>query len=67
MKLLSFQDLYRLKGIGASKSTLHRLTKLEKFPAPVKIGTGPTSRNCWVEAEIDAWLETKLSDRSKAA
>lgn len=66
MKLLSFQDLYRLKGIGASKSTLHRLTKLEKFPAPVKIGTGPTSRNCWVEDEIDSWLAEKIAERRAA-
>lgn len=66
MRLLSFQDLHRIKGIGASKSTLHRLAKLEKFPAPVKIGTGPTSRNCWVEAEIDSWLAEKIAERRAA-
>jgi predicted DNA-binding transcriptional regulator AlpA len=49
MKLLSPHELRSLKGISYSKSHLWRLTRVGKFPAPVKLGD---NRNAYVESEV---------------
>lgn len=66
MKLLSYRDLSRLKGIGASKVTLNRLAQRGEFPKPIKLSSGPTSPNYWAESEIDNWLTAKLDNRAAA-
>ncbi|HWK87031.1 MAG TPA: AlpA family phage regulatory protein [Xanthobacteraceae bacterium] len=64
MKLLTFQDLKKLKGISASKVTIHRLAARGQFPKPIKLCNGPTSPNYWSADEIDAWLAAKLEQRA---
>lgn len=42
--------------LGVSKSTLHRLIKAQKFPAPIRI----TDRIVgWPQSLVDAWIEEK--------
>jgi predicted DNA-binding transcriptional regulator AlpA len=53
MTLLEFRDLSEKKGIPFSDTTIWRKINAGEFPKPVKIGR----RNCWVEAEIDQYLE----------
>jgi predicted DNA-binding transcriptional regulator AlpA len=65
LKLLNYSDLKKLKGIGASKVTLHRLAKSGNFPKPIKLGAA-TSPNFWEESEIDSWLAAKLEKRAAA-
>jgi prophage regulatory protein len=56
LRLLSFAVL-RDRGIAYS----WRLFHVGKFPAPVKLGP---SRSAWVDAEIDAWIEARIAERS---
>jgi len=58
-KLLGYADL-RERGVPYSKAQLWRLWNAEKFPRPVKLSQ---SRNAWVAAEVDAWLESKIIER----
>jgi prophage regulatory protein len=64
MRLLSFGELKRLKGIPYSKAHLHRLVRDGKFPRPIKIGE---NRNAWIEEEVDAHIEAKIAERNTAA
>ena len=53
------QKVLRLPAVielsGLSRSTIYRLIKLGKFPAPVRIGEAATA---WLPADIDAWFAT---------
>ena len=62
MRLLDLSDL-REMGIKYSRQHLHRLVKANKFPAPVKLGE---NRNAWIEAEINAYLEARVTERDAA-
>jgi prophage regulatory protein len=61
VRMLSDPDL-RKKGIQFSRQHRHRLIAEGKFPAPVKLGGATIA---WVESEIDAWLETKITERDQ--
>jgi prophage regulatory protein len=63
MKLLDYAALQD-RGIRYSKSHLWRLWTSGKFPKPVKLST---SRNAWLESDIDAWLETRVAERDRVA
>ncbi|MGN7770761.1 helix-turn-helix transcriptional regulator [Phyllobacterium sp. 22552] len=63
MRLLSSKDL-KAKGIDVSRAQLYRLMNAGKFPKPVKIGT---KSNAWVEAEIDAWMMSRIEERDRGA
>ena len=62
LRLLDREGL-RAKGIPFSRPHLHRLISAGKFPRPVKIGSGT---NAWVEAEIDAYLESRITERDNS-
>jgi prophage regulatory protein len=62
MRMLD-RDGLRAKGIPFSRPHLHRLIAAGKFPRPIKIGEGT---NAWVEAEIDAYLESRIAERDRA-
>jgi prophage regulatory protein len=62
MRLLD-DDALAAKGIPHGRAQLWRLVKAGKFPAPVKVG----SRNCWVEAEIDEYIERLIAKRDDQA
>jgi prophage regulatory protein len=59
MTLLDREGL-KAKGIRYSTAHLWRLVKGGKFPAPIKLGE---ARSAWIEAEIDAWIGTKIAER----
>jgi len=62
-KILSPQEL-KTKGIRFSRQHLHRLTKHGLFPKPIKLGA---ATNGWIEAEIDAWIAARASERDSDA
>lgn len=64
MKLLSIDELKPEKGIRYSRPHIYRLIKAKKFPKPVPLG-----ENCvgFVEAEIDAWITAKITERDTGA
>jgi prophage regulatory protein len=59
MRLLDRESL-AAKGIKFSRAQLYRLVNAGDFPKPVKIGA---NKNCWVEAEIDTYIEKKIAER----
>ncbi len=63
MRMLSFPELKSAKGIPFSVQWICKLVRDGLFPVPVKLGAGPSGTNLWIEAEIDAWIETKASQR----
>jgi predicted DNA-binding transcriptional regulator AlpA len=65
-RMLSFPELKSVKGIPFTMQWVCRLVRDGLFPAPLKLGAGPTGTNLWIEAEIDAWIETKSAERKKA-
>jgi prophage regulatory protein len=62
-KLLDYAALQD-RGIRYSKPHLWRLWTDGKFPKPVKLSS---SRNAWPESDIDAWIETRVAERNRAA
>jgi len=62
-KLLDYAALLE-RGIRYSRPHLWRLWTVGKFPKPVKLST---SRNAWLESDIDAWLETHVAERDRVA
>lgn len=55
--LLEVNDVCRK--VKFSKTTLYDLIKNDGFPKPIKVG----AKSVWVEAEIDQWIESKISSR----
>lgn len=55
--LLEVNDVCRK--VKFSKTTLYELIKNDSFPKPIKVG----SKSVWVEAEIDGWIESKITSR----
>ena len=51
---IRLRTLYRLGVLPFSRSTLWRLVKFKKFPAPIKISTQIVA---WRVGEIKEWLE----------
>ena len=58
------QNLIRLpeveRRVGVSGREIYRRVSAGNFPRPVKIGTRSIA---WIEAEIDAYVETKIAGR----
>ena len=63
MRLLPFTSLKDEKGIGYSRVHLARLIRAGQFPRPVAVGAG---RIAWIEAEIDGWIEARMTAREAA-
>jgi prophage regulatory protein len=63
MRLLSYDELRSEKGIRWTRVHLARLTRLNKFPKPVKPGEQTVA---WIEGEIDQWLEDRAAEREGA-
>jgi prophage regulatory protein len=51
------------KGILYSRNYIDRMIREGRFPEPVYLSP---RRRCFVEAEIDAWLEARVNDREAA-
>jgi prophage regulatory protein len=52
------------KNTGLSRSTIYDKMKRGGFPKPVKIGERAVG---WVEAEVEAWLKTRMEARDGGA
>ena len=57
MNLLRFPALKSRTGLG--RTTIYKLIKLKKFPAPVKIGAA----SGWPEHEVDAAVAALTAQR----
>ena len=54
-RLLRRDEVLRL--CGCSVSALYRWMDHERFPRPVKIGTGPRAAVRWRSSDVRAWLD----------
>lgn len=45
---------------GLSKSTIYARAAVDEFPKPVDLGN---SLSAWVEDEVDAWIDARISAR----
>lgn len=52
-----------LDRVGISRPTLYRMISAGKFPKPVRIGERSSG---WINREIDAWVEGRVTDRGGA-
>jgi prophage regulatory protein len=48
---------------GFSRSHLYEQIALNKFPRPIKMGTGRRGAIRFVEAEVDAWVQAQIESR----
>jgi len=62
MKLLSYDDLKPVKGIGYSKTQLWRLERQRKFPRRVPLGG---ARYGYVDIEIDDYIRGRIAERDR--
>jgi prophage regulatory protein len=62
MRILTFNDL-KARGIPYCREQIHRKAKAGEFPAPISLSS---RRIAWLEAEIDAWIEEKTTQRASA-
>jgi prophage regulatory protein len=62
MRLLTFEELQRQKGIPYCRDHLRRKVKAGEFPKPVDLGA---RRIAWIEEEIDAHLERVVANRDQ--
>jgi len=46
---------------GLSRTTIHREVKAGNFPNPISISK---RSKAWIEREVDAWLNAKISERA---
>ena len=60
MRLLTFKELKRLKGIPYCRDHLRRKVKAGEFPKPIQVGPG---RIAWIEEEVDAKLAELAAER----
>ena len=63
MRLLTFTELQRQKGIPYCRDHLRRLVEAGQFPRPIELGA---RRIAWAEDEVDAHLETLVAKRNAA-
>jgi prophage regulatory protein len=63
MRLLTFTELQRQKGIPHCRDHLHRLVKAGQFPRPIELGA---RRIAWAEDEVDAHIANLLAKRNAA-
>jgi prophage regulatory protein len=63
MKVLTFGELQRIKGIPYCRDHLRRKVKAGEFPKPIELGD---HRIAWIEEEVDAYLEALVVKRSSS-
>jgi predicted DNA-binding transcriptional regulator AlpA len=62
MKVLTFGELQRIKGIPYCRDHLRRKVKAGEFPRPIELSGG--HRLAWIEEEVDAYLEALVAKRT---
>jgi prophage regulatory protein len=63
MKVLTFSELQRIKGIPYCRDHLRRKVNAGEFPKPIELGD---HRIAWIEEEVDAYLEALVAKRSSS-
>lgn len=58
MRLLRLPEV--MQRVGLRKTAIYKLQRDGAFPSCVKIGAAAT----WVEGEIDAWINARMSART---
>lgn len=65
---MATQNLIRLPKVeaatGYKRSTIYRLIKEQKFPAPVSLGARASA---WVESEVQDWIAERIDQSRRAA
>lgn len=59
MKLIRLTQVMECTGLA--RSTVYKFIAEGDFPKPVKLGVRVAA---WVEAEVFAWIEGKIKDRT---
>jgi prophage regulatory protein len=63
IRVLSINQLAD-KGVRFSRAHIYRLIKQGSFPRPIRLGA---QRIGFIEFEIDAWIQSKISNRDGGA
>ena len=53
-----------IRRVGYSRPSIYRKMNSAEFPSPVNLGGRAVA---WIESEIDAWIESRVSDRRAVA
>lgn len=53
-----------LAKVGKSKASLYKMIRAREFPAPIPISSSTVA---WLEAEVDAWIQSRVDLRDKQA
>ena len=64
MRLVTWKELKTIYGIPYSAQHVARLEADNKFPKRLKLSAYRGGRVAWVAAEVEAWIETRLGQRS---
>lgn len=58
-RILRWPEVHRR--VGICRSHAHQLVSQGRFPAPIKLASGPNSRaSGWLESEIDYWIGQRI-------
>ena len=63
MKVVGTKELREKKGLRFSAKHLRHMVRTKQFPAPFKIGERAIA---WDEADVDAWLESRKTQKEIA-
>jgi prophage regulatory protein len=55
-----------LKKVGLCKAQLQNLINAGEFPRPVKLGGTDNRAVGWVDTEVQAWIDKKITERDAA-
>ncbi len=55
-RLIRRPDVTRATGLG--RSTIYRLVRLGRFPAPIKVSERASA---WVEHDVQAWIRERIA------
>lgn len=63
-RIIGWRELSKL--VPYCRQHIARLEKAHDrpFPQRVRLGNGPRSRCGWVLAEVEAWIEARMNDRT---
>jgi predicted DNA-binding transcriptional regulator AlpA len=66
MRFMTYDELHAM-GLAPSRQHTRLLVAQEKFPRPVRLGTGPKGHIAWREDEVEAWIAAKSLERFNAS
>lgn len=61
MRLLKAKEVATKTSVSVPQ--IHRLVRLGRFPAPIKVSE---ARSAWVEAEINEWISSIITENRSA-